>query len=140
MYCSPSIYTSNADTEMNDHIYQSAAVITCHQGFKFSDGTKSRSVVCQKDGTWSINQVHCHGKIKWFDFFRMKYKIMVLICRSLIAHDIILQYTIQLLYNNMGFHFFKGDHGGAVVKHSPPTSYVCGSNPEPYVGNLVDAY
>ena len=33
-----------------------------------------------------------------------------------------------------------GDYGGAVVTHSPPTSEVGGSNPEPYVGNLVVTY
>ena len=31
-------------------------------------------------------------------------------------------------------------HGGAVVTHSPPTSEVSGSNPEPYVGKLVVSY
>ena len=31
-------------------------------------------------------------------------------------------------------------HGGVVVTHSPPTSEVCGSNPRPYVGKLVDVY
>ena len=31
-------------------------------------------------------------------------------------------------------------HGGAVVTHSPPTSEVGGSNPEPYVRKLVVAY
>ena len=34
---------------------------------------------------------------------------------------------------------FRG-HGGAVVKHLPPTSEVSGSNPETYVGKLVVAY
>ena len=29
-----------------------------------------------------------------------------------------------------------GDHGDAVVTHSPPTSEVCGSNPGPNVGKL----
>ena len=29
---------------------------------------------------------------------------------------------------------------GAVVTHSPPTSEVSGSNPRPYLGNLVVAY
>ena len=30
-------------------------------------------------------------------------------------------------------------HSDAVVTHSPPTSEVWGSNPEPYVGKLVVA-
>ena len=29
------------------------------------------------------------------------------------------------------------DHDGAVVAHSPPTTEVGGSNPEPYVGKMV---
>ena len=36
---------------------------------------------------------------------------------------------------------YIGSHGGhGVVIHSPPTSGVHGSNPEPYVGKLVVAY
>ena len=31
---------------------------------------------------------------------------------------------------------YNGGHDGTVVKHSPPTSEVGGSNPGPYVGNL----
>ena len=34
---------------------------------------------------------------------------------------------------------FRG-HGGTVVTHSPPTSEVGGSNPAPYVENLVVPY
>ena len=32
-----------------------------------------------------------------------------------------------------------GGHGGAVVRHSLPTSEAGGSNPEPYVGKMVVA-
>ena len=31
-------------------------------------------------------------------------------------------------------------YGGAVIKHTPPISKVGGSNPEPYVGNMVISY
>ena len=34
----------------------------------------------------------------------------------------------------------KAGHSGAVVTHLPSTSEICGSNPGPYVGNLVVAY
>ena len=35
---------------------------------------------------------------------------------------------------------YLGGHGGAVVTHSPPTSEVGDSNPEPYVAKLVVVY
>ena len=34
----------------------------------------------------------------------------------------------------------RGGQGGTVITHSPPTSEVGGSNPEPYVGKMLVSY
>ena len=56
-----------------------------------------------------------------------------------------LQYTLALQVvhyniNNSPYDTELGDHGGALVTHSPPTSEIGGSNPEPSVGKMVVSY
>ena len=49
------------------------------------------------------------------------------------------EFLITIKYRDNIEHL-AGDHGGAVVTHSPPISEVGGSNPRPYVGKLAAAY
>ena len=67
------------------------------------------------------------------------------------AHQIkhSLQFTCKVLkheqpvFPNEKLHLYTSvyrGHGGTLVTHSPPTSEVGGSNPEPYVGKMVVSY
>ena len=45
------------------------------------------------------------------------------------------RYVVKFRF--LTLHYIYWGHGGAVVTHSPPTSEVGGSNPEPQVGKMV---
>ena len=77
VYCEDSVVVLNAHILVTSLIYTSYALVTCYDGYSFPDHTLIRSVVCQRDGTWSITLMSCAGKIVYYFLLLIWYRTKI---------------------------------------------------------------